>query len=239
MGFCDSGQTQTNSNQWIDPLGPTSVGANGKHPVYSPTGAPQYREQLFNYLGQMQPSLNAAGQATASGLQSAAANPGWGQAATLANNTMAGDYLAGSPQLDSAMQANTRQQMASAADTNARLKSQMGLNGMGFSTAYDQAAQANNASAAANAANTNAQTYLQNYQAERQNQNNAVNNLATATSQPLNYLQGVSGAMEQPLTQAGNLLSALSSGGQVFTSGTSGSYSPSTGSSILQGIGGL
>lgn len=238
MGFCDSGQSQTNKGQYIDPLGPTSIGPHGRA-VYAPTGAPQMRTQLFNYLGQYQPAMNAAGQSYASGLQSAAANPGWAQAADLANKTMAGDYLHGSPELDAAMTANTRQAMASAADSGARIKSQMGMNGMGFSTANQEAQQANTASAAANAANTNAQTYLQNYLSERQNQNNAVNNLATATSTPLNYLQGVSGAMEQPLTQAGNLLSALSSGGQVFTSGTSGSYSPSMGSSILQGIGGL
>lgn len=238
MGFCDSSQSQSNKGQYIDPLGPSSIGPHGKA-TYDATGAPQIRDQLFNYLGQYQPGMNQAGENYASGLQSAASNPGWNQASNLAQSTMAGNYLAGSPQLNAAMQANARTQMASAADTDARIKSQMQMNGMGYSTANQEAAQANNAAAAANVANTNAATYLNNYQAERANQNNSVNNLATATGQPLSYLSGVSGAYTQPLDQAGNLISSLASGGQVFNAGTSGSYSPSAGSSILQGIGAL
>ncbi len=43
MGFCDSGQKQssTNTTQWVDPLGPSSVDAMGGQ-RYAATGAPQY-----------------------------------------------------------------------------------------------------------------------------------------------------------------------------------------------------
>lgn len=237
MGFCDSSQGQQNQTGWSDPLGPTSF--NGSQPVFSATGAPQMRSQLFNYLGGYLPTTTQSGANYASALTSAASNPTWNTLQANAGKTAAGNYLAGSPQLDTAMANNRAATMASSANDNARIRSEFAKNGIGFSTANQQAEQANTAAAGATAQNTNAQTYLQNYLSERQNQQNAGNTLAQAQGTPLNYMSGISSAYTTPLSQAGNLLSALSSGGQVFSTGTTGSYSPSTGSSILNGIGAL
>jgi hypothetical protein len=115
----------------------------------------------------------------------------------------------------------------------------MAKNGMDFSTASQQAQQAANAAASATAGRTEAEARGQNYLGERANQNAAGSMLQQATSAPLSYLGQVSGAATQPLTQAGNLLSGLSSGGQIYGTGSNGSYSPSMGSSILNGIGAL
>ncbi len=185
------------------------------------------------------PTMTQAGERLASGLEGAASNPGWSAASGLAQKNIAGDYLNGSPALDRAMAWNRAQTMADAADATARIKSAYGKNGMAFSTASQQADQAARAAAGARANQTSAQTYLQNYMAERGNQNNGGAMLAQSTGTPLNYLSQVSGAYASPLTQAGNLLSGLSSGGQVFSTGQSGSYSPSMGANIMNGLGGL
>ncbi len=139
------------------------------------------------------------------------------------------------------MATNQAAALADAANETARLKSTYGRNGMAFSTAAQQADQAARAAANARASQTNAGAYLQNYLAERGNQNNAVGLLGQATQAPLSYLGQVSNAYASPLTQAGNLLSGLSSGGQVITTGTSqsGTYSPSMGSNIMNGLGAL
>lgn len=238
MGFCDSGQQQQTTQGWQDPLGPTSMGPGGQ-PNFSATGAPQMRSQIFNYLGSVAPQLQKSGQAVASQLGSDAANPYFNTAQKNAESTIAGDYLNGSPELDRAMATQRAQTMASAADNAARIKSTDAKNGMAFSTGDQQALEANNAAANATAQNTSAQTYLQNYLAERGNQINGVNQLQTAQAAPLNYLSGQSGAITQPLNQEGNLLTSLSGGGQVFNTGASGTYSPSLGSSILNGFSGV
>jgi hypothetical protein len=239
MSFCGSstGGTSTQNNQWVDPLGPTSINANGSG-NYSATGAPQMRSNMFDYLNSQTPQLQQAGQAAGQAAQTAAANPGYAAAAAQANQNIAGDYLAGSPQLNAAMAQNTAQQMGSAANTNARTQSQYAMNGMNYSTANQQAAQANMGAAAASAANTNAQTFLSNYQAERANQNNGATQLNTATSAPLSYLNQVSSSETAPEQQIGNIISGLSSGGQVANGGGTQAMSdnPSTGSDIMNGM---
>jgi len=234
MGFCTDSQSQSNNGQWVDPLGPSSVGANGKA-SYGATGAPQIRTGLFNYLQSYEPQMMQAGSNLAARLQQAGNSPAWSNAVEQANRNLAGDYLEGSPAIDR----QAAQTLASAANEDARIRSQFAKNGASFGTAEQQAEQANRAAATAGANATNAQTYAQNYEAERANQNNAGNQLATSLSAPLNYLSQVSGAYTTPLTQAGNLLSALSSGGQVFSTGSSGSSNPGIGQSILAGIGAL
>lgn len=230
-GFCDNGQSQQNQTKYIDPLGP-GAGAGG-------SGAPELRSQLFNYLGGSAPALQKSGQAYAQALQSTAANPIWGEAENNATANAQGRYLNGSPQLDRAMATQAGQTMAHAAGDNARIRSQYQKNGMAFSTGNQQAQEGETAAAGASAANTNAQTYLQNYLAERGNQNNAAGQYASSAAAPLSYLSGVSGALTQPLSQAGNLLSSLSSGGQVITTGSSGVSTPGLGQSIQSGIGSL
>jgi hypothetical protein len=197
------------------------------------------RDSLFGYLRSNQGAMNQAGQDFAGALKTAANDAGFGSAGNLARGEIAGNYLNGSPALDRAMAYNRAASISSAADQDARIRSNYGRNGMAFSTGAQQAEQAGRAAANASAAQTNAQTYLQNYLGERANQNNAVNLLAAAKQAPLSYLSGVSNALVSPLTQAGNLLSGLSSGGQTITTGTSGTYSPSLGANIMTGLSGL
>jgi hypothetical protein len=196
------------------------------------------RTDLFNYLDSATPGLQQAGQAAGQAAQTAAANPGYAAAAAQANQNIAGNYLAGSPQLSAAMNTNTAQQMAAAQNQNAKTASNYALNGMDFSTAHDQAAQANTGAAAASAGATNAQAFLQNYQAERTNQNNGAAQLNTATAAPLSYLNQVSSSETAPLQQIGNIISGLSSGGQVANGGGTQAMNdnPSTGSDIMNGM---
>lgn len=238
MAFCDSKQQQGMQYKWQDPLGPTSLGPKGR-PIFSATGAPQMRSTLFNYLGGSLPAMQKAGTTYASALGSAASDAGWKQASNLAGRTLAGDYLRGSPTLDRALAWQRAAARSDAADDLARIKAGYGRSGMGFSTGAQQAAQAARAAANAKAEQINASTYLQNYLAERANQQNAVNLLASATGTPLSYLGQVAGAYATPAAQAGNILGSLSSGGQALQVGSSGIYSPSTGANIMSGLGAL
>lgn len=250
MSFCGSSQEASNTGTsstgygWQNPLGPTSIGAGGK-PNFSATGAPQLASQLFSYLGSSMPQMQQAGQNYATALGTAASAPGWGAAQSNATGTAAGDYLAGSPELNQALARNQATAGAAAQNEVARQQSEMAKNGMAWGTPSQEAAQSTVAGANANAANTNAQTYLQNYQGERAAQNNAGSMLAQATGTPLSYLSAVPGAYTSGLTPAANLLSGLSSGGQVYqTSGAqggyqAGTYNPSTGSDIMNGISSL
>lgn len=238
MSFCGSNQggSSSQNNQWIDPLGPTSISAGGTG-KYDPTGAPQMRSGLFDYIKGITPQLQQYGQQAGAAATGAANNPLWGAAATQAGKNISGDYLAGSPQLDAAMNQNTATALRGASDQNARTASNYALNGLNYSTAHDQAAQAATGAAVAGANNTNAQTYLQNYQSERANQNNGANQLGTALGAPLSYLNQASTAQLAPSSQIGNILSALSSGGQTVNGGGT-SYmgdNPSIGSDIMNG----
>ena len=245
-GFCDSSQSaggnQTNNNQWANPLGASSIGANGR-PVFTPSGAPQLGQQSLNYLGSSMPQMNAAGQASATALTGAAANPGFTAAQSNAAGTAAGDYLAGSPQLNRALAQNQATAGAGAADAAARARSGMAKNGMAWGTGQQQVEQAATAQGNEAAANTNALSYLQNYQSERGAQNQAGAQLAQAYSAPLSYLSSVPGALASGPSAAAPLISGLGSGGQIFSTGgsntSSGLYNPSIGSDIMNGIGSL
>jgi hypothetical protein len=156
---------------------------------------------------------NAQGASGAMG--KAYALPGWGQAQTLASNEMQGKYLNGSPELDNAMAQMRAGSNASTANTNAGIRSQFAQNGMSFGTGNQEAQMATQAANNASANNAEAQARLQNYQAERQLQSNAVNNYATATSTPLNYLAQDNTPYMTPLTDISQIVSGLSKGGTV------------------------
>lgn len=246
MSFCGSSQQQSNNtadlNQWANPLGPSSIGPNGR-PVFAPSGAAQAGASALNYLGSQAPAMNAAGQASAAALQGAAANPGFGAAQTNAANTAAGDYLAGSPALNRQLAQTQAAAGASAADAAARARSTMNENGMAWGTGQQQVQQAATAQGNEAAAQNNAQAYLQNYQAERGAQNQAGGQLAQAYAAPLSYLGAVPGALASGTATAAPLISGLGSGGSIFSNGNqnyqAGTYNPSTGSDILNGIGAL
>lgn len=244
--FANSTQSQSGfngiANAWANPLGPTSLGPNGA-PRFSVSGAAPLGAQTLNYLGASMPQMNQAGQAYATALQGAAAAPGWGAAQTNATSTAAGDYLAGSPELNRALAQNNAVAGAGAADAAAREQSTMAKNGMAWGTGQQQVEQAATAQGNEAAANTNAQAYLQNYQAERGAQNQAGNQLSQAYGAPLSYLSGVPGAYTSGLTPAASLISGLGSGGQIYSDGTTdnsqGEYNPSVMSDINNAIGSL
>jgi hypothetical protein len=247
MSFCGSGQQSstanqtTNQNQWANALGASSIGPNGR-PVFQASGAPQLGAQALGYLGSSMPAMNAAGQNYASALTSAASNPGWGAAQTNAANTAAGDYLAGSPELNRALAENQATASAGAADAAARTRSTMNQNGMAWGTGNQQAEQGAVAQGNEAAAATNANAYLNNYQAERGAQNAAGGQLAQAQGAPLSYLGSVGGAYTSGLSPAATLISGLGSGGQIYSGGQgqqgydAGTVNPSTGQDIMNGI---
>jgi hypothetical protein len=219
-------------------LGPAGFDKSGR-PTQAPTGGVPQRNRIFDTLSATAPAQSEAAGQLAGGLETAAANPGWGNAADLANRTMRGDYLSGSPQLNDAMTAIRREQMASAADEGARIKSQYNQNGLGFSTGNQQALQNNAAAASARAGETEANTYLQNYEAERQRQAQAPDALKTALSAPLDYLSQVSQAYNQPLMQQAQLVQSLAGGGSTATPSTAVYREPGIGNQVLQGISGV
>lgn len=231
MGCFSSGQSGTSQYKWQDPLGPTAIGKNGK-PTYSATGAPQIRSDLFDYLRGYMPDMAQAGQQAADYSRAAGTAPGWGAVQDNASRAAAGDYLHGSPELDRSMAYNRATALGEAQDQNARTRADYARNGLNYSTGNQQAQEGNAAAAGARASETNANVYGQNYGAERGYQTNAGNQLATGYSAPLSYLSNVSSAYEKPLGDAGNLLSALSTGGQALQTGSSQAYSPSAFSNI-------
>ena len=146
-------------------------------------------------------------------------NPNFAPGQSVLNQNVSGAFLHGSPELDRAMASNRAATMGAAADATARLKSEYARNGMNFSTGMQQAAQGARTAAGAEAGRTAANTYLQNYANERANQNASVGQVGQA---PLNYL-----------TQKGNIVSSLSSGGQVITPESKQYLDPSKTSTML------
>lgn len=213
--FCGTSPTTSQVlPNWYDPLGPSAVGPKGQ-PLFSPTGGPQQRSAIFNMLSGLQPTLASNSALTAGALQSGAASPGFGQARDLASSEIAGNYLHGSPELDSAMSAMRANAGADSANTAARLKSSYAQNGMSFGTPQMAALENNQAVNTAQANNTETQARLSNYQTERSAQDSAGGRYQAATDAPINYLSSMNNAYLAPMTQMGQLVSGLSSGGQV------------------------
>lgn len=235
MGYSGGEKKYTDTPQWFDPLGPSSVGYDAKgKPVqnFAPSGAPQMRSNIYNELADVQPVTSAASHALAGKLVDASNDPSWAGAQENARATIRGDYLSGSPQLDAAMASNRRQQLDASADQNARQQSTFAKNGMSFSTANQQAENANTAAAAAAAGNTEAQARLANYTQERSNQIKGTEQLEQATSAPLNYLQNVPSALTNPLASEASLVSGLSTGGPISTPQSTIVKQPGTGDYI-------
>ena len=241
MSFCNGSQggTTLNQNDWMSALGPSYIGPNGR-PISTPSGAAQAGQQALSYLGGQGPTMDAAGQASAAALQSAAANPGFGAAQTAAANTAAGDYLSGSPALNRQLAQTQAASGASAADAAARARSTMNENGMAWGTGQQQVEQAATAQGNEAAAQNNAQAYLNNYQAERGAQNQAGGQLAQAYAAPLSYLGAVPGALAGGPTAATPVLSGLGAG-QVYGAGQTEDQvtQPSTGADWLNANGSL
>lgn len=222
-----SSSSKTINPGWYDPLGPVGFNKAGK-PVYSPTGGIPQRNDIFGQMDYLRPVLNNNSQQAATALQSAAANPGYKAATNLANNEIAGNYLNGSPQLDAAMAQMRAGANAGAADTNARIQSQFARNGMSFGTANQEAQQSNQAQTTAGANQAEAQARLQNYQTERANQNAAPAMLDQSLSSPINYLAAIPNEYLGPMSQMAQIVSGLSTGGQIVQPDTMVTPGPTT-----------
>lgn len=207
----------TDQPQWFDPLGPSSIDPKTGKQTFKPSGAVEQRQQIFDRLNAVSPEVESASARTVSGLQQAAADPGWAEAADLARRTIAGDYLEGSPQLDAAMSQMRRASGAQAANTAAQLQGQYARAGMDFSTAHQQAQQANRAAATAATDTAETQARLQNYISERANQQAGAEMLQKAQAAPLEYLAAVPQAYYAPMGQQAEIVTGLSGGGQVAT----------------------
>lgn len=230
MGWCER-DTKTFPAEWHDPLGPNAA---GKH---APTGGPEARSQIFDYLqGSLFPQSQQAANRAAGAMQEAAGSPALSGAVNSLSRTASGGYLSPSPQLtkavgDSRNAMNTRlaatrgQSMADLEGQQAATRSGFARSGLGFSTANTQAQDATKAALAASlargeqqaaadqAANESA-TFASNYQQERGLQNAAASAMPQTLSAKGQLLSAVPGVMMQPTTQAAEIVRGLASGGQ-------------------------
>lgn len=214
-----AGKTKKYTDQpaWFDPLGPSSIDPKTGKQTFTPSGGVEQRKAIFDQLSATRPETQAAAERTAAGLQTAAADPGWAQAADLARRTIAGEYLQGSPQLDAAMAQVRRAGGAQAANAAAQTRSQFARAGMGMSTAHQQAEQATRAAATAATDTAETQARLQNYLSERAAQQAGAGALREATGVPLEYLAAVPEAQRAGLAQEAEIVQGLTGGGQVAT----------------------
>lgn len=139
-------------------------------------------DDVFNAFGQKN-SVNSQGVANRNQVEAALpgvttqasqiGNAGSSSTANLAQDTINGNYLNGSPALWNQYNNILNQAGRQSADSNKNIQSQFNRAGMNFSTANQQAQQANTAANLSNATSTAANLLGSNYQAERAYQNNA------------------------------------------------------------------
>jgi hypothetical protein len=91
MKLCGSDKQYTDEPRWFDPLGPNAQGQN------APTGGPEARSKIFDYLGSYGPQMAQDANNTRAALTGAASDPGYQMAADNAYKTIRGDYLGGTP----------------------------------------------------------------------------------------------------------------------------------------------
>jgi hypothetical protein len=175
----------------------------------------QEANSVFDYLHGQYGTEHAATNDAVNAYRNAANDPGWADAGNLARRTINGDFLNGSPQLDNAIASTRNAGNAEAANAAGRIREQYGQNGLGFGTAQQQAEQGAQAAATAQMNNAEAQTRLQNYQAERVNQQAAPAMLQTADSAPAQFLTSIPNAINQPQAQLAQLIGALYGKNQV------------------------
>lgn len=205
---------------------PKCFGSNDKQVIpaqvtqYDPfgvkTGGREERNYVFNQLDKARPQMEANRQATVDALKAGASNPGYAQAQALAQRTMSGDFLHGSPELENQIGQMRAASSREGADTEANLRDQFARNGMSFSTANQQAAQSNKALTTARANDTEAGMRMQNYAGERSAQMQAPQMLDAAVSAPINYLAQTSSAETAPMAQIAQIVAGLAGNGQVM-----------------------
>lgn len=95
MDFCGSDKKYTDTPQWFDPLGKASNGSTA-----SPTGGPEARSNIFNYIAGNTENWDQQGKNASNALQAAGNDPAWAALRSEAAKTGSGGYLAGSPAFD-------------------------------------------------------------------------------------------------------------------------------------------
>lgn len=227
-GFTNNGASQhggeTVGSTWDKIMGSTldmykspyfdTLGYDKNGQMTGITGGPEQRAAIFNRIDAIRPLLYTASDQAANRALSAASNPGFAAAANLANQTINGKFLNGSPQLDYLLGTQRAAANRAAADSAAGIRSGFARNGLDYSTANQQAEQSNNAAATAKQNELEAGTRYANYAAERANQANGTTQLNAALSSPLNYLSQVSASQLAPLSQIAQLIPALTNGQQ-------------------------
>lgn len=194
-------------NEWYDPLGP----AKGSQR----TGATDIRKDIFGYVRDN--FYNSTGDVNAyqARAREAANDPSYAAAAQNVRDSIAGKYLNGNPQLDAIVASSRAAAQREAANAAAGLRDQYARAGLSFGTPALQAMQSAQAAATAKANADEAQLRYSNYQAERQNQLQAPQQLAAVQGLPLEYLTRSANAANA-LAPTANLLTGLSGGGQVI-----------------------
>lgn len=152
------------------------------------------------------PTLQARGATAATSYERGATNPGWEQATNLANNTIRGDYLGGSPQFQAGLDAIRRGGTRTAADQAASARSRASLAGAPMGTAGLQAIQAGNAATSANTEDTIAKTLAENYARERGYQMAAPGMLKEAVAAPGQLYEAGNAAQLNPLATSAQIL---------------------------------
>lgn len=207
--FGGNGQAQP---RYFDPLGP-----NAANKIRTPTGGPEQRDWIFGQMTGDRGAINGANQNFISGLNSAAYDPARSGMRNYVSSVLGGNYLHGSPELDSAMGAMRSASAAEGANDAGRVRSQFAQNGMSFGTGNQEAQDNATTSRAAAEDSAEAQARLANYQQERQYQEAAPGEMEKQISAPLNYLQAIPQAYLSPLSSMAQLTQGLAGGGSIAT----------------------
>lgn len=102
--FCSKDKQYTDSPQWFDNLGPNQQGQ------HAPTGGPEARSRIFDYLGNYAPQLQQDSDRTAGALSNAANDPAWGTIAQNARDSAGGQWLGGGQAFNDALSNFSQQQ---------------------------------------------------------------------------------------------------------------------------------
>ncbi len=228
MGFCGEDKKYTDKPQHFDPLGPKKTG-----------GAAMRKDIFADLKTNVTPRGNALVGDTIRAAQDAAAHPGFGNAADLANRTIKGEFLTSNPyleksladsrgQLDTGLNSMRRRSMADLSGAQAGAQGNYARSGLSYSTANTQGDQASKAAMLAGLGDSEAQARaaqsatesgarLANYTSERGAQERAPAMLEMATGTPLNYLSALPQLNALPAQQAAQIVQGLAGGGPIAT----------------------
>lgn len=198
-----------------DTTNPVYFGPFGEGSSTPNLDAMRLRSKIWSNMEGADQQANANTARLTGSINTAATNPGWGEAGQLAQKQIRGIYLNGSPQLQKQLDANQAAASRDAANQAADIRSGYAKNGVAFSTADQQAQQAAQAAANATAQKTNADIIAENYAKERQIQQASPDLLNTALTSPINIEGQANPALYDPLNKQAQLVTSLATGGST------------------------